>query len=248
MNIIITGVTSGFGHALAKLSIKNGHSVLGIGRRTDRLRQLQNELGKNFYPFTVDVSRSEDVANFFCHLPESLGAIDVLVNNAGLALGLNRAQDAELTDWETMVQTNVMGLLFCTKKALEIMKVRNQGHIINVGSVAAEFPYPGGNVYGATKAFVHQLSQNLKADLLGTNIRVTNIEPGMCETEFSLVRYSGDKEKADKVYQNMTPLSAHDVAETIYWAMTRPAHVNVNLISLMPVDQGFSPFAVNRKE
>ncbi|HVI94498.1 MAG TPA: SDR family NAD(P)-dependent oxidoreductase, partial [Anaeromyxobacter sp.] len=180
-------------------------------------------------------------------LPAPFTEIDVLVNNAGLALGLEPAQRASLDEWETMIQTNCTGLVTVTRAVLPGMIARNRGHVVNVGSVAGTYPYPGGNVYGATKAFVRQFSLNLRSDLLGTPVRVTSIEPGMAETEFSLVRFQGDAERARKVYEGVTPLSGADVADAILWAVTRPPHVNVNALELMPVQQAFAPFAVSRR-
>ena len=172
--------------------------------------------------------------------------VRVLINNAGLALGLGGADTADLDDWEAMVDTNVKGLMYCTRAVLPGMVARQSGIIINLGSVAGRWPYPGGNVYGGTKAFVQQFSRNLRADLQGKGVRVSCIEPGMCETEFSKVRFGGDETKADAVYQGMKPLSAEDIAEVIFWVAERPAHVNVNEIELMPTAQAWSPFAVDR--
>jgi 3-hydroxy acid dehydrogenase/malonic semialdehyde reductase len=169
----------------------------------------------------------------------------VLINSAGLAVGLNKAAEADLDDWDTMIATNVNGLVYATRAALPGMIARGRGHVINMGSLAGSYPYPGGNVYGATKAFVERFSSNLRADLLGHPVRVTNIEPGMVDTEFSTVRF-GEKAKADAVYAGMTPLSAGDVADLAFFAATRPLHVNVNRIEVTPVDQAFAPFAVHR--
>jgi 3-hydroxy acid dehydrogenase/malonic semialdehyde reductase len=169
------------------------------------------------------------------------------VNNAGLALGLGPAYEAQLDDWDTMVDTNVKGLLYVTHAVLPGMVARNRGHIVNLGSTAAQFPYPGGNVYGATKAFVYQLSLNLRADLLGTAVRVTDVEPGLVGgTDFSTIRFKGDRAKADALYEGTTPLSPEDIADTVHWVATRPAHVNINSVQLMPVCQAFAPLAVKR--
>lgn len=246
MIIFITGATAGFGAAMVRRFISNGHSVIATGRRSQRLEVLKNEFQDKIHTLTLDITNKEAVEKAIATLPSNFSKIDVLVNNAGLALGTDPVQKGQLEEWETMVQTNINGLLYCTHKILPGMIARNSGHIINLGSIAGEFPYPGGNVYGATKAFVHQLSLNMRADLLGTNIRVTNIEPGMCQTEFSEVRFKGDKDKAQAVYNGVQALSADDVAETIEWVMTRPSHVNINVISLMPTQQAFGPFAVNR--
>jgi 3-hydroxy acid dehydrogenase/malonic semialdehyde reductase len=247
MILFITGATSGFGLSMSRRFLKNGHLVIGTGRRIDRLQELSAEYPEHFLLIDLDVRDKNKVQIAIQNLPEKFKSIDVLINNAGLALGVDAAQNADLNDWEVMVDTNINGVLNCIHTLLPEMVKRNHGHIVNLGSVAGEFPYPGGNVYGATKAFVHQLTLNLKADLLGTNIRVTNIEPGMCQTEFSEVRFRGDKEKADSVYKGMQALSADDIAETIDWVISRPAHVNINVISLMPTQQAFGPFSTSRK-
>lgn len=248
MIIFITGATAGFGAAMTKRFINSGHTVIATGRRLERLLEMKKELGERFYPLELDVRDKKAVESVIDSLPENLKSIDVLINNAGLALGTDPAHKATLEDWETMVQTNINGLLYCTHKILPEMVKRKKGHIVNLGSVAGEFPYPGGNVYGATKAFVHQMSLNMRADLLGTNVRVTNIEPGMCQSEFSEVRFRGDKNKADSVYKGMQALSADDIAETIEWVISRPAHVNINVLSLMPTEQAFGAFAVHRNQ
>lgn len=246
MIIFITGATAGFGASMVKRFINSGHKVIATGRRQERLDDMKKEYGDNLYPLVLDVQNKEMVGTAIDSLPPEWKLIDVLINNAGLALGTDLAQKAKLEDWETMIQTNINGLLYCTHKILPGMVSRNHGQIINLGSVAGEYPYQGGNVYGATKAFVHQLSMNLRSDLLGTNVRVTNIEPGMCHTEFSEVRFRGDKEKADSVYKGIKALSADDIAETIEWVISRPAHVNINVISLMPTQQAFAGFSVYR--
>ena len=246
MIIFITGATAGFGAAMTKSFIKKGHKVIATGRRIERLEKMRSDLGENLFPLILDVKDKKQVEAAIKSLPAEWSNIDVLINNAGLAVGTNLVQNSLMEDWETMIQTNINGLLHCTNQILPGMVKRNNGHIINLGSVAGEFPYAGGNVYGATKAFVHQFSLNMRADLLGTNIRVTNIEPGMCQTEFSEVRFDGDKEKADAVYKGIKPLSADDIADTIDWVVSRPAHVNINVISLMPVQQAFAGFSVHR--
>lgn len=248
MIIFITGATAGFGKAMVSRFIKGGHSVIATGRRKDRLDELKKQLGTDkLHTIELDVRDAEAVKSALISLPESFQNIDVLINNAGLALGIDPVQKGKREDWQTMIDTNINGLLNCTNAILPDMVKRNKGHIVNLGSIAGEFPYPGGNVYGATKAFVHQLSLNMRADLLGTAVRVTCVEPGMCETEFSVARFQGDQKKADSVYAGMTPLSADDIAETIEWIITRPSHMNINVISLMPTDQAFGGFAVNRK-
>lgn len=247
MIIFITGATAGFGQAMVKRFIKSGHKVIATGRRSERLAKLKELYGENLHPLTLDVRDRTMVETSIANLPEAFQDIDVLINNAGLALGKEPAQGSSLEDWETMIQTNINGLLYCTKTILPKMIKSNHGQIINLGSVAGEFPYSGGNVYGATKAFVHQFSLNLRSDLLGTNIKVTNIEPGMCETEFSVVRFGGDKDKADAVYEGVHALSADDIAESIEWVISRPAHVNINVLSLMPTQQAFGGFTIDRK-
>jgi 3-hydroxy acid dehydrogenase/malonic semialdehyde reductase len=247
MIVFVTGATAGFGAAIARKFIHEGHEVVATGRRSDRLAALREELGPKLCAVELDVRDRDAVARLPDSLPERFRAVDVLVNNAGLALGLEPAQRADLDDWDTMVDTNIKGLTYVTRALLPGMVERARGHVINLGSVAGEFPYPGGNVYGATKAFVYQFTLNLRADLAGTQVRVTDVEPGLCGgTEFSNVRFKGDDEKARKVYEGTQPLSAEDVAETIYWVASRPSHVNINSLQLMPVCQAFGPFAITR--
>jgi NADP-dependent 3-hydroxy acid dehydrogenase YdfG len=244
----ITGGTSGIGEACARLFVQHGARVVVAGRRRERLDALGRELGEACHARALDVRDASAVARAFDALPAAFASIDVLVNAAGGAHGLARAQEASLDDWDEMIATNVSGLVHVTRAALPGMVARKRGHIVNLGSVAGSFPYPGGNVYGATKAFVETFSANLRADLLGSPIRVTNVEPGMVETEFSVVRFQGDRAKADAVYAGMRPLVAADVADLIFFAVTRPAHVNVNRIEVMPTDQAFGPFNVNRSK
>ncbi|MEZ5690925.1 MAG: SDR family oxidoreductase [Rickettsiales bacterium] len=246
--IFITGATAGFGLACAELFTKNGAKVIATGRREDRLEELRKKLGDNLYTAVMDVRDRDEVNNVIKNLPADFSDVNTLVNNAGLALGLAPFNEQNDDDMEQMIQTNIMGVLYCTKLLLRGMIEKNNGHIINVSSIAGTYPYPGGNVYGATKAFVTQLSLNLRSDLLGKNIRVTNIEPGMAETEFSMVRFAGDRQKADNVYKGMKPLSAEDIAQTILWTISRPQHVNINRVEIMPTNQAFSPFAVNRNK
>jgi 3-hydroxy acid dehydrogenase/malonic semialdehyde reductase len=208
--------------------------------------ELASEFVPRILPLALDVRDRAAVAAAVAGLPAEFAAVDVLVNNAGLALGLNPAQDADLDDWDQMIDTNCKGLVYCTRDILPGMVARRRGHVINLGSVAGTYPYPGGNVYGGTKAFVHQFSLNLRSDLHGTGIRVTCVEPGMADTEFSLVRFSGDQGKADNVYAGMQPMTADDIAESIHWAATMPQHVNVNTIELMATAQSFAPFQVAR--
>lgn len=248
MIFFITGATSGFGAAMARRFVKNGHKVIATGRREERLLELASELGENLLPVKLDIRDKNQVQSVLNNLLTEWSDIDVLINNAGLALGADPIQNVSLDAFETMIQTNIQGLFYCTKLILPIMLKKNSGHIVNLGSVAGEFPYTSGNVYGASKAFVHQMSLNLRSDLLGTNIRVTCIEPGMCESEFSEVRFHGDKQKAQAVYQGMTPISSEDIAETVDWVISRPAHLNINVISLMPTDQAFAGFSVHRQK
>ena len=244
---LVTGATSGFGLDTAEALVRAGARVVAAGRRRDRLEALAARHAGKVHPVVVDVRDRAAVEGLVAALPAPFAAIDVLVNNAGLALGLEPAQRASLDEWETMIATNCRGLVTMTRAVLPGMIERNRGHVVNVGSVAGSYPYPGGNVYGATKAFVHQFTLNLRSDLLGTAVRATCIEPGMAETEFSLVRFQGDAAKASKVYEGVTPLSGADVAEAILWCVSLPAHVNVNAVELMPVQQAFSPFAISRR-
>jgi 3-hydroxy acid dehydrogenase/malonic semialdehyde reductase len=244
--VFVTGASSGFGAAVARRFAAEGARVVAAARRSDRVRDLAAELGPQVLPLTLDVRDRAAVAAAVGGLPPDFAAVDVLVNNAGLALGLNPAQDADLDDWDQMIDTNCKGLVYCTREILPGMVARGSGHVINLGSVAGSYPYPGGNVYGGTKAFVHQFSLNLRSDLHGTGVRVTCVEPGMADTEFSLTRFSGDKTKADAVYAGMQPMTPDDVAESIYWAASLPAHVNVNTIELMATAQSFAPFQVAR--
>lgn len=244
--VLITGASAGFGAALARRLASSGARLILAARRLDRLQALAAELDTHTHLLALDVSDRQAVEAALANLPEPFAAVTALVNNAGLALGVAPAQNTRLDDWETMVDTNIKGMLYCTHALLPGMIERGKGYVINLGSVAGTYPYPGGNVYGGTKAFVHQFSLNLRADLLGTPVRVSCIEPGMAETEFSLVRFSGDTGKAEGVYANTQPLSADDVAGIIQWCLSLPPHVNVNTLEVMPVQQAFSPFAVNR--
>ena len=246
LTVFVTGASSGFGAAVARRFAADGARLVLAARRADRVRDLAAGLGSEVLPLTLDVRDRAAVAAAVAGLPEEFAAIDVLVNNAGLALGLNPAQDADLDDWDQMIDTNCKGLTYCTRAILPGMVARGRGHVINLGSVAGTYPYPGGNVYGGTKAFVHQFSLNLRSDLHGTGVRVTCVEPGMADTEFSLTRFAGDQAKADAVYAGMQPLTPDDIAESIHWAATLPQHVNVNTIELMPTSQSFAPVQVAR--
>lgn len=244
---LVTGATSGFGEAMARRLHAAGARVIATGRRADRLEKLAAELAsERLLTRVLDVTSEASIAALLPGLPADFAAIDILYNNAGLALGLGKAYEADLVQWETMIQTNVTGLVRVTRAVLPGMVQRNRGDVMNISSVAATYPYPGGNVYGATKAFVRQFSLNLRADLLGTKIRVTSIEPGMADTEFSTVRFSGDRAKADKVYEGVHAMSGDDVALVCENVLKLPAHINVNTLEIMPVQQAFSPFAVDR--
>ncbi len=247
--ILITGATSGFGKACAERFAQEGWRLVVTGRRQDRLRQLTDSLtGVPLHTVELDVRDLSSVEAMIAQLPEAFRDIDVLVNNAGLALGLRGAQEADLHDWETMIDTNIKGLCYLTRCLLPSMVARNQGHIINMGSIAGNYPYPGGNVYGATKAFVKQFSRNLLTDLVQTRIRVTNIEPGLAESEFSIVRFHGDKEKADAVYRGTQPLTPADIADIVYWVTSVPPHVNICTVEVMPVCQSCGPLSIYRQE
>lgn len=247
--IFITGASAGFGAACARLFAAEGRRLVLAARRIDPLLALKEELQEQteIHIVPLDVRDREAVQGAVQGLPEQFREIDVLVNNAGLALGLEPAHQVSLDDWDTMVDTNIKGLMYCTRFILPGMVARNRGHIVNISSTAGAWPYPGGNVYGGTKAFVTQFSRNLRCDLLGTGVRVTCIQPGMAETEFSQVRFKGDAEKAAKVYEGTDALTAGDIAETVAWVVNRPPHVNVNTLELMSIDQAWGPFAIHRE-
>jgi 3-hydroxy acid dehydrogenase/malonic semialdehyde reductase len=244
---LVTGATSGFGAAFARRILAAGGQVIAAGRRQERLDALAAELDTaRLLTRALDVRDPAAVAAVIADLPAPFDAIDVLFNGAGLALGLGKAHEVDVADWEQMIATNVAGLARVTRAVLPGMVARDRGDILNLGSVAASYPYPGGNVYGGTKAFVRQFSLGLRADLVGSKIRVTDVEPGMCETEFALVRFKGDAAAAAKVYAGMRPLSAEDVVDVCEAVLRLPAHINVNTIEVMPVAQAFGPFAVAR--
>jgi len=247
MNVFITGASAGFGAEMARTFVSHGHRVVLAARRSERVEGLARELGENALAVTLDVTSGASIDAALAGLPPEWRPIDVLINNAGLALNTAPAHEVPLADWHTMIATNCQGLVTVTHAVLPEMVKRGSGLIINLGSVAGHYPYPGGNVYGATKAFVEQFTLNLRADLAGTGVRATNIAPGLCGgTEFSNVRFKGDDAAAAKVYENAVPLTAKDIADTAYWIATLPPHVNVNSIELMPTCQGFSPLAVKR--
>ena len=248
MAILITGASAGFGEAMCRAFTAAGFNVVGAARRMEKLQALAEELGGSFYPLQMDVADTSSVPAALKSLPEGFKEIDCLINNAGLALGLDSADKADFADWQTMIQTNIVGLTFLTRQILPQMVERKSGYIINIGSIAGNYPYPGGNVYGATKAFVRQFSLNLRADLAGTGIRVTDIEPGLCGgTEFSNVRFKGDDERAAGVYENIRFIRPEDIADTALWLYRRPAHMNVNTIEIMPVAQSFGALPVVRE-
>jgi 3-hydroxy acid dehydrogenase / malonic semialdehyde reductase len=246
--VLITGASSGFGAACAHAFARLGWKLVLTARRSEVLGNLQAELAPltAVHVISLDVRDREAVSAALSSLPAAFAEVDLLVNNAGLALGLEPAHKASLDDWDTMVDTNIKGVMYCTRAILPGMVARNRGHVVNIGSVAGSWPYPGGNVYGASKAFVQQFSRNLRADLLGTAVRVTNIAPGMAETEFSKVRFKGDDEKAHRIYEGTEPLLPEDIADIVVWVSTVPARVNINSVEVMSVSQSWGPLAVHR--
>ena len=248
MIAMVTGASSGFGEAISRLLVSAGHRVIGTGRRAERLAALSEDLGEQFLPLVFDVQDKAATRAAIEGLPTEWQQVDLLVNNAGLALGLEPANKADLEDWEQMIDTKISGLTLITRLLLPGMVTRNRGHVINIGSIAGTYPYPGGNVYGATKAFVKQFSLNLRADLAGMAVRVTNVEPGLCGgTEFSNVRFHGDDAKAATVYQGVQAILPEDIANTVLWISEQPAHVNINSIEIMPVAQTFGPLHISRR-
>lgn len=244
--VVVTGASAGFGEAIARRFVALGSKVILVARREDRLRALAADLGDQAHVIALDLTDREAVQSAFTSLPAGFQNVDCLVNNAGLALGIEPAQSADGDNWTTMIDTNCTGLVLVTRALLPGMIERGRGHVVNLGSTAGSYPYPGANVYGATKAFVHQFSLNLRSDLSGTPVRVSCVEPGSCGgTEFSEVRL-GDADKARAVYAGMTPLDAEDIADAVEWITTAPAHVNVNILELMPVAQSFAGFTIHR--
>ncbi|MBO0902543.1 SDR family oxidoreductase [Jiella sonneratiae] len=243
--LLVTGATSGFGQATARRFAAAGWRVIGTGRRAERLEALQAELGACFWPAVFDMTDEAAMDAALQALPTEFSAIDLLVNNAGLALGTGPAQECDLAEWKTMIATNVTALTAMTHRLLPGL-IERRGGIVNLSSIAANWPYPGGNVYGGTKAFVQQFTRGLRADLHGTGVRVTSIEPGLCESEFTLVRTGGDKAAYDTLYGGAHALQPEDIAETIFWVASLPPHVNVNQLELMPVSQSWGPFRVHR--
>ena len=246
--VLITGATSGFGKECARIFAKNGDKIIICGRRAKRLEELKNELGNSdVTTLCFDVCDKKSVFEHINSLREPYKNIDILINSAGLALGLGLAPDALLDDWERMIDTNIKGLLYVTKAILPVMVRRKSGYIFNLGSIAGSWPYKGGNVYGASKAFVEQFSYNLRTDLEGMNIRVSNIEPGAAKTEFSNVRFKGKTDQADKVYDGYEPLIAKDIANLIFTLASLPQHVNVNSLEVMPTAQTWAGLHINKE-
>lgn len=247
MIVFVTGATAGFGESITRRFIAEGHQVIATGRRQERLQALKEELGDRLYTLQLDVRNRAAIEEAVASLPAEWRNVDILVNNAGLALGVEPAHKASIEDWEAMIDTNNKGLVYMTRALLPAMVERNVGHIINMGSIAGNWPYAGGNVYGATKAFVRQFSLNLRTDLHGTALRVTDIEPGLVGgTEFSNVRFKGDDAKAESVYEGAEPLTAEDVTEAVYWVVTLPKHVNINTLEMMPVGQTMAGLKVHK--
>ena len=247
MLVLITGASAGIGEKAVIKFAGLGHKVIAIARRTEPLLKLKEQFPELVLPLALDVTDRKSVEALPHNLPQAWQDIDVLVNNAGLARGVDLAQNADLSDWEEVIDTNNKGLVYMTRTLLPSMLKRNHGHIINIGSIAGSWPYKGGNVYGASKAFVRQFSLNLRTDLHGTALRVTNIEPGLVgETEFSYVRFRGDENRAKEVYKGTQALTPEDIAESIYWASTQPKHVNINSIEIMPVSQTYAGLIIDR--
>ena len=238
--VLITGASSGIGEACARVFAQAGAKLILVARRQERLEELAKELGNSSYPLVLDVRSRTSVESALANLPEPVSAIDILINNAGLSRGLNKLQDGDFQDWEEMIDTNIKGLLYLTRSVVPGMISRGRGHIVNLGSTAGHQTYPNGNVYCATKAAVRVISEGLKQDLLGTPVRVSSVDPGLVETEFSQVRFRGDSDRAKTVYQGLTPLTPMDVAEVILFCATRPLHVNISEVLLMPTDQAGS--------
>jgi serine 3-dehydrogenase len=244
--VLITGTTSGFGQATARLFVKNGWKVIGTGRRADRLDALKEELGDHFLGLAFDITDEAAMRAALDGLPADFCEIDVLVNNAGLALGTASAPNTRLTDWKTMINTNITGVVAVTDMVLPKL-IERKGMIVNLASIASTWPYPGGNVYGGTKAFLRQFSLGLRSDLHGKGVRVTSIEPGLCESEFTLVRTGGDQEAYDALYGGANAIQPEDIANTIYWVATQPPHLNFNSLEVMPVSQSWGGWQIDRK-
>lgn len=244
--VLITGATGGFGTAFATRFAALGSKIIVHGRDKAKVEALCGALNVPTYPLIFDICDKKGTLDALKKIPPEFQDIDLLINNAGGALGLDKAHEANLEDWETMIEMNNTSLVRITRQILEGMVERKRGHVINIGSIAGNWPYPGGNVYNAVKAFVKMFSLSIRADLQRTNVRVTNIEPGIAETPFSIARFKGDTQKAASVYADTVPLTAEDVAETVVWAATLPAHVNINTLEVMPTKQSFGPLIVER--
>ncbi len=243
--VLVTGASAGFGAATARRFAQAGWRVVACARRADRLQRLAGEFGANVHTAAFDIRDTNALRATLDSLPDNFRGIDVLVNNAGLALGTAKAQACDLAQWRQMIDTNITALATFTHALLPQL-IERRGAIVNVSSISASYPYTGGNVYGGTKAFVTQFSLGLRCDLHGTGVRVTSVEPGMAETEFTLVRTGGDQAASDKLYQGAHPITGDDIAETIWWIANLPAHLNVNRIEVMPVTQSFAGFQVVR--
>jgi 3-hydroxy acid dehydrogenase/malonic semialdehyde reductase len=243
LTVFVTGATSGIGAATCRRFAVAGARVVASGRRGERLQALQAELGEACHVAQLDVRDRAAVASTVAGLPEPFRRINVVVANAGHGIGMRPAQEADIADWEDMVANNINGMLYTVHALLPGMLQRDEGHVVLLGSIAGDYPLPAGNVYGAGKAFVKQFALNLRADVLGSNVRVTNIEPGLTETDFMLTRFGGDAEKTERFHRGVAPMSAEDVAEAIFWSCMLPRHVNINRIQMMPVSQAFAPFA-----
>ena len=241
----VTGATSGFGEAIARRLSKEGYKIVALARREDRLKKLASELGDT-HIIVPDIRDKEAVFKAVESLPDKFKDVEVLVNNAGMALGLEKTIDAKVEDFEAMIDTNVKGLIYSTKAVLPLLYKQEKGYIFNLGSTAGSWPYPGSNVYGATKAFVKQFSLNLRNDLVGTNIRVTNIEPGLCKTEFSEVRFKGDKAKADSIYEHTNFITAEDIATILLNCLNMPGSVNINRVEVMANTQTWAGLAIEK--
>lgn len=246
LTAFVTGATSGIGAAVCRRFVGAGARVIATGRREERLRALRDELGASCHTAQLDVRQRAAVEHVVAELPEDFRRVNVVVANAGHGVGMAPAQEADIAEWENMVATNVNGLLYTVHALLPGMIERDEGHIVVIGSIAGDYPYPGGNVYGGAKAFAKMFALGLRGDLLGANVRVTNIEPGMTETEFMLHRYRGDEQQKAKVYEGIQPMTPEDVAETVFWSATLPRHVNINRMQMMPVMQAFGPIVAKR--
>lgn len=247
--VLITGATSDIGIAFARRFADIGSSLILHGRNAEKLEEFSKNLpNPSKHLMIADLSKPEEIESSFATIPEEFKNIDLLINNAGGAIGLDKIYEISMTDADAMIEANCRSLVHITRLVMPRMVERKTGHIINIGSGAANWPYPGGNVYAACKAFAKQFSLSIRCDLQGTNIRVTSIEPGMCETSFSLKRFKGDAEKASKVYANTSPLMPDDVAETVFWAATLPPHVNINSLEVFPTKQSWAPFAIERDD